>query len=140
MRRRRFWTVGLMLALVLVLLLTSLLVGHAAEAATFTVNNTNDVDDTKCNSAHCSLREAINAANASPGADTIDFQLPSSDPNCSATTKVCTIMPAGALPTLTDDDTHIDGYTQGDAAPPSATGAAVLPLALSACFVIRRRE
>jgi CSLREA domain-containing protein len=118
MRRKRFWGVTLVLALVPI--------GHMAEALTYTVNSTNDVDDTKCNSSHCSLREAINAANANPGTDTIDFTIPASDPNCDALTKVCTITPASALPTLTDNDTHIDGYTQGDASPATATTPAVL--------------
>jgi large repetitive protein len=41
-----------------------------ALAATFTVTKTADTNDGVCNS-DCSLREAISAANASPGADTI---------------------------------------------------------------------
>lgn len=43
-----------------------------AHAATFTVTKTADTNDGACD-ADCSLREAINAANASPGPDTIDF-------------------------------------------------------------------
>ena len=35
----------------------------SAQAATFTVNTTNVVDDGACNASHCSLREAFNAAN-----------------------------------------------------------------------------
>ena len=35
------------------------------------VNTTDDGDDHACNAAHCSLREAIYAANAAPGPDTI---------------------------------------------------------------------
>jgi CSLREA domain-containing protein len=116
MRQKRIWTVGLVLALVLALVP----VGHMAEALTYTVNSTNDVDDTKCNSFHCSLREAINAANANSGiADTIDFNIP-----CGG--GVCTIQPTSPLPTLTDNDTLIDGYTQGDAQPATATMPAVL--------------
>ena len=115
MRQKRIWTVGLVLALVLALVP----VGHTAEAATYTVNSTNDVDDTNCNSSHCSLREAINAANANPGTDTIDFNIP-----CGG--GVCTIQPTSPLPTLTDNDTLIDGYTQGDAQPATATMPAVL--------------
>jgi CSLREA domain-containing protein len=46
-----------------------------AEAATFTVNATNDVDDGACTASHCSLREALNAANRLSDADTITFAL-----------------------------------------------------------------
>jgi CSLREA domain-containing protein len=127
MRRKRFW----IMAPVLALLLALVPVGHTAEAATHTVNSANDVDDTKCNSSHCSLREAIHAANANPGTDTIDFTIHASDPNCDALTKVCTITPASALPTLTDNDTHIDGYTQGDASPATATTPAVLKIEIN---------
>src|SRR3990172_2832229 len=42
-----------------------------AAAANFTVTKTADTADGVCNPADCSLREAIIAANASPGADTI---------------------------------------------------------------------
>jgi CSLREA domain-containing protein len=116
MRQKRVRRVALVLALMLALVP----VGHTAEAATYTVNSTNDVDDTKCNSLHCSLREAINAANANSGvADTIDFNIP-----CGG--GVCTIQPTSPLPALTDNDTHIDGYTQGDAQPATATTPAVL--------------
>ncbi len=44
-----------------------------ANAATFTVNSTDDIDDGACNATHCSLREAVNRANAATGGDTIDF-------------------------------------------------------------------
>jgi CSLREA domain-containing protein len=126
MRQKRVRRVALVLALMLALVP----VGHTAEAATYTVNSTDDADDTKCNSSHCSLREAINAANANSGiADTIDFQIQASAPNnCDALTKVCTITPGSALPTLTDDDTTIDGYTQDDASPATATTPAVLKI------------
>lgn len=40
-----------------------------------TVNSFNDRDDDRCDEEHCSLREAINAANRLPGIDTIDFVL-----------------------------------------------------------------
>ena len=59
--------------LVAALSLMALTIGVSrAEAATFTVNTTSDVDDGACNSSHCSLREAINAANtAASGAKRI---------------------------------------------------------------------
>jgi CSLREA domain-containing protein len=46
-----------------------------AEATTLVVNSTSDVNDGECNAAHCSLREAINAANASAGPGTIGFSI-----------------------------------------------------------------
>ena len=42
-------------------------------AVTYTVNSTNNNDDGSCNGTHCSLREAVNAANANAGADVIGF-------------------------------------------------------------------
>jgi CSLREA domain-containing protein len=42
----------------------------------FTVNAILDIDDGACNTEHCSLREAINAANANAGSDTIAFDIP----------------------------------------------------------------
>ncbi len=45
-------------------------------AATFTVNSTSDTDDSVCDSTHCSLREAVNAANTALGPDAIEFSLP----------------------------------------------------------------
>ena len=74
----------------------------AAGAATFTVNSTNDFDDGACNGAHCSLREAIFAANGSAGTDTIRFII-GSGPK--------TIQPLSPLPTITDA-VVIDGTTQ----------------------------
>jgi CSLREA domain-containing protein len=44
-------------------------------AATIIVNSLADTNDGACNSSHCTLREAMNAANASLGADTINFNL-----------------------------------------------------------------
>ncbi|GAB4492667.1 MAG: hypothetical protein DDG60_12235 [Anaerolineae bacterium] len=60
-----------------ILLITTLLatgVGvQPAYALDYTVNTTNDVDDGTCNAAHCSLREAINAANVTNADDFIQF-------------------------------------------------------------------
>jgi CSLREA domain-containing protein len=77
---------------------------------TFTVNTTNDVDDGFCNIIHCSLREAIRAANSNPCPDLIHFNIPGSGPH--------TILISGSLPTITDAVT-IDGYTQPGATPNS---------------------
>ncbi len=77
-------------------------------STTFTVNSANDVDDGTCDVTHCSLREAIDAANANAGGDTIAFNIPGGGPH--------TIQPTSALPTITDP-VIIDGYTQPGASP-----------------------
>jgi CSLREA domain-containing protein len=82
------------------------------------VNTTGDTDDGTCNATHCSLREAINAANAHAGPDTITFNIPGSDPGCDGA-GVCTIRPTNYLPALTDGQTTLDGYTQPGASPNS---------------------
>ena len=46
-----------------------------SEGATFIVNSTADTNDGTCNSSNCTLREAINAANTTPGADIISFKV-----------------------------------------------------------------
>jgi CSLREA domain-containing protein len=71
--------------------------GCIAQATTFTVNKTADTNDGFCN-ADCSLREAMVAANNSPGADLITFN----------TGTVFT--PTTPLPAITDSLT-IDGGT-----------------------------
>jgi parallel beta-helix repeat protein len=77
-----------------------------AQAATFTVTNTND-------SGPGSLRQAIADANSSPGADTIAFNIPPSDPGYGLNTGgVWTIRPQTLLPSLTGGATLIDGFTQ----------------------------
>jgi CSLREA domain-containing protein len=78
-----------------------------ATATTFVVNSADDNDDTVCDASHCSLREAINAANANAGTDTITFNIPPGGP--------VTITPnasgLGFLPTISEPVT-IDGTTQ----------------------------
>ena len=49
---------------------TCLGAGMPAFGATFTVTRTDDTSDGSCD-ADCSLREAVIAANAAPGADTV---------------------------------------------------------------------
>src|SRR6185436_5388079 len=70
--------------------------------ATFTVNTADDHDDTTCTAGDCSLREAINAANASAGADTIAFSIGSG---------AKTINLTSALPSITGTVT-LDGTSQ----------------------------
>jgi CSLREA domain-containing protein len=77
-----------------------------AEASTFVVNTDDDLNDGLCDPAHCSLREAINAANANPGPDTIAFDIPG--------TMQVSISFTSPLPTLTDDATIIDGTSEPD--------------------------
>jgi CSLREA domain-containing protein len=47
--------------------------------ATFVVNSTNDPGDGVCDDAECTLREAINAANANADANIITFDIPATD-------------------------------------------------------------
>lgn len=89
----------------------------AGAAAVYTVNAADDANDGTCNPSHCSLREAILAANASPGLDTITFNIPGGGAH--------TIQPDTNLPELSDS-VIIDGYTQAGAAAntnPTSTGS-----------------
>ena len=90
----------------------------AAAASTFTINSTGDGPDSNAadgacddGTGHCTLRAAIQQANATPGTDTINFQIPATDPGRNATTGVFTISPASALPTIIDP-VVINGYSQ----------------------------
>jgi len=94
--------------------------GPAHAATTFTVNSTgdgpdSDTTDDACEvaslppSGECTLRAAIEQANATSGADTIDFNIP-------GTLGVKTISPTTRLPNITDQVT-INGYTQPGASP-----------------------
>ena len=96
----------------------------AAGGATFTVNSTADTDDGVCNASNCTLREAIEAANAAPGADVIHFSIGSG---------AKTIALLSPLPTITDpvtlDATTQPGYSgtplidlDGSGAGPGANG------------------
>jgi len=71
----------------------------------FTVNTADDLDDGTCNAAHCSLREAVNAANAYSHQFkvTIRFSIGGGG--------VQTIRPTSHLPAVTAEVT-IDGTTQ----------------------------
>lgn len=67
------------------------------------VNSLDDTNDGACNIIHCSLREAITAANATTVADTIQFAIPGSS--------IPKVSPASPLPIITQPVT-IDGTTQ----------------------------
>jgi CSLREA domain-containing protein len=100
------------LALAVAMLVAVAVWGPAATAntasATLIVNTTDDADDGTCDAAHCSLREALVAANAVSGRNTIAFHILGAGPH--------TIRPTSALPTVTDP-VIIDGYTQPGARP-----------------------
>ena len=86
---------GSSLAAILAVLTTAIVLGAAtsASAATFGVNSQNDANDGTCDGSHCSLREAILAANATAGADQILFALFADG---------APITPATQLPAITD--------------------------------------
>jgi CSLREA domain-containing protein len=77
-----------------------------AAAAYLLVNSSNDNDDGRCDARHCSLREAINAANADRGWDRIDFDIPGAGPH--------TITLGRPLPPVTDNQTWILAASEPD--------------------------
>ena len=97
---------GLATTFVLLSVLQATTRSAQAVPTTFTVNSKADPGNGVCNATQCTLREAIVAANANPGADTIAFKIPGDGPH--------TIFLASGLPNITQPVT-IDGYTQGDA-------------------------
>src|SRR3712207_4232080 len=109
---RRTLAMGLTLAALLAVLMSaslSMAAKPALASTTFTVTNTSEPGDGLCNAAGCTLRDAILAANDTPGADTINFNIPD-NPNAPGL-EVKTISPKSVLPPITDQVT-IDGYTQ----------------------------
>ncbi len=92
----------------------------AEAATTFTVTETGDdadldITDDRCDTEdatgrQCTLRAAIEQANETTGADTIDFDI------VDGTNSYKIISPDSELPTIRDSVT-IDGYTQADASP-----------------------
>jgi CSLREA domain-containing protein len=97
----------------------------AHAATTFTVNSTaddfdGDIADGVCEAfvfgdpGRCTLRAAIEQANATAGADTINFNIPD-DPTVPGN-EVKTITPASALSKITEAVT-INGYSQPGASP-----------------------
>jgi CSLREA domain-containing protein len=103
-----------LLALVLAGVLFAVWPNPADAATIFTVNKTGDagdrkITDTVCDSSRlrgkqCTLRAAIEEANDTSGADTINFAI-------GGTASVKTILPDSELPEITDPVT-IDGYSQ----------------------------
>ena len=89
----------------IVLLVSLVLWTPSAYSVPMTFVVTTTADDAGPCDASCSLREAMTAANANPGADTIEFDIPG--------TGVHTIAPGSGLPSITEAVT-IDGTTESD--------------------------
>lgn len=100
---------GLLLAALLAMSLALAATKPAHANTTFTVTSFRDTGDGVCNSA-CTLREAITAANNTPGQDAINFRL------TGITGAAYAIFPDSELPQITEAVT-IDAYTQQDAFP-----------------------
>jgi CSLREA domain-containing protein len=77
--------------------------------AALLVNTTNDLDDGLCDVTHCSLREAINAANINADTNTITFNIPiATDPGCNSGAGPCTISLGNSLSSI-DNPVNING-------------------------------
>lgn len=112
------------------ILMTMILIAipMSVEASTFVVNTVDDLDDGNCDADHCSLREAINAANTNPGSDTISFNIPGAGPHV---IELCSL-----LPKLTDSGTTIDATTEPDyAGSPVVT---LTPSTQASCAAVHR--
>lgn len=114
---------GLLVALVALSLLKVAGAERARAPTTFTVTNTADPGNGICNASGCTLREAIDAADDTPGKDTINFNIQGD---------VKTIKPESVLPSF-EDTVTIDGYSQPGAKPNTLTQGtnAVLKIELS---------
>ena len=85
--------------------LSLLIVSALSGQTTFTVNTVDDADDGTCDVDHCSLREAITAANHAVDGGIIQFNIAGAGPH--------TIQPTTALPAIVDGIT-LDGTTEPD--------------------------
>ena len=109
--RPKVWALGLLVVVVAGLLIAA----KPAHADTFTVTNTADPGDGFCNAQGCTVREAIEGANARSGADTIKFNISGAG--------VKTIAPESELPDITGpvvidgSPSQVPGPTPGRAAP-----------------------
>ncbi len=102
MKSMSHWLTGLFFAGILVALLPLL---TPLQAASLVVNSLADTDDGACDAVpDCTLREAINQANANAGPDTITFS-------------VTGVISTTGLPLLTDDGTIVDASTVFGAGP-----------------------
>ena len=82
----------------------------ASVGTTFVVNSLNDNTDGTCDATHCSLREAITAANATGGQDTITFSVTG------------TISLSSDLPAITEA-VHVNGPGYASLTVSGSTGA-----------------
>ena len=118
-----------------------IMLASATPAATLTVDTTSDlINLSACTAAaaDCSLRGAISASNGLAGPDIIEFNIPTSEPGCSAVTGICRIEVASTL--QISQGLTIDGYTQPGAQPnsipaPGANNAQLKIEIVSAGFV-----
>ncbi|MEZ5467553.1 MAG: FG-GAP-like repeat-containing protein [Lysobacterales bacterium] len=83
-------------------------------AGPLTVNSIADPGTGTCDVTECTLREAIDQANSTPGPDIIQFAIPGG--SCVGAGGACVIVPSTPLPQITDS-LIIDGYSQPGAAP-----------------------
>ncbi len=105
------------------------LVPKSALAATYTVTKTADTNDGVCD-ADCSLREALAAANANAGADTIAFNIPGSDGGYSSTDDTWAITLGSGLTISASQSVTFDGTTQtGNGTFPTYGGKIVVQIA-----------
>ncbi|MBK9107262.1 MAG: gliding motility-associated C-terminal domain-containing protein [Saprospiraceae bacterium] len=74
------------------------------KAQVYTVNNNSDTDDGTCDAVHCSLREAINAAEADGVTSTILFNIPGAGPH--------SISPTSVFPAINNSGLSIIGESQ----------------------------
>lgn len=88
--------------------LTRRAVAASGTLTQLTVNTTDDKDDGSCDSRHCSLREAILAANEGVGPDDIVF-----DTSVFIPQRPGVIELASMLPTISDGNTTIDASGAG---------------------------
>lgn len=117
MRDTHLWQrIGAPLALLLLVLAAAPVAGSAPHVSPLVVNTTDDTNDGTCNSAHCSLREALAAASANARRDIIYFSIPRSDPGYDPATGAWTIR--AGIPFDIPPDTTVDGtlgaYATGD--------------------------
>ncbi|MGD2206205.1 MAG: CSLREA domain-containing protein, partial [Anaerolineae bacterium] len=90
------------------------------QATGWTVNSTDD-EAGECTPEYCTLRAAIDAANASPEADVITFNIPIEDPGYDPGSGQWTIALETPLPALSDDGIALDALSQ-----PGPGGAATV--------------
>jgi CSLREA domain-containing protein len=99
----------------------------AHAAVTYTVTSATDTDDGSCDAENCTLREAINAANANAGSDTIEFGLGSGVPTIAVGSAGLGALPAITEPLILHGSnggaTRIE--LNGDLAGPAADGLAI---------------